>query len=61
MTGQYDWNEGSINKFKLALNAPIIEGKVAMRFAAIWDKNQGYYTNSKPAGEFPGPTTFNPA
>ena len=46
MAGQYDWNEGSINKFKLALNAPIIEGKVAMRVAAIWDKSQGFYTNS---------------
>ncbi len=61
MAGQYDWNEGSINKFKIALNAPIIEGKVAMRIAAIWDKNQGYYTNSKPAGEFPGPFFFQSA
>ena len=61
MAGQYDWNEGSINKFKLALNAPIIEGKVAMRVAAIWDKSQGFYTNSKPAGDFPGPIVLNPA
>ena len=60
MAGQYDWNEGSINKFKLALNAPIIEGKVAMRVAAIWDKSQGFYTNSKPAGDFPGPIVLNP-
>jgi iron complex outermembrane receptor protein len=58
--GQYDWNEGSKNKFKLALNVPIVEGKLAMRVAAIWDKDQGYFTNSKPAGEFPGPTVFNP-
>ena len=52
LVGQYDWNEGSINKFKLALNAPIVEGKLAMRVAAIWDKSQGFYTNSKPAGVF---------
>ena len=61
MAGQYDWNEGSINKFKLALNAPIVEGKVALRVAAIWDKSQGFYTNSKPAGDFPGPIVLNPA
>ena len=60
LVGQYDWNEGSINKFKLALNVPIVEGKLAMRVAAIWDKDQGFYTNSKPAGNFPGPTFFNP-
>ena len=58
MAGQYDWNEGSINKFKLALNAPIVEGKVAMRIAAIWDKSQGFYTNSKPAGDFPTGIVF---
>ena len=58
--GQYDWNEGSINKFKLAVNAPVIEDRVAVRFAAIWDKNQGYFTNSKPAGEFPTKSVFNP-
>ena len=52
LAGQYDWNEGSINKFKLALNVPIVEGKLAMRIAAIWDKNQGFYTNSKPAGVY---------
>ena len=23
-----------------------------MRIAAIWDKNQGFYTNSKPAGVY---------
>ena len=58
--GQYDWNEGSVNKFKLALNVPIIEGKIAMRIAAIWDKSQGFYQNSKPAGDYPGPTVINP-
>ncbi|GIS06149.1 MAG: hypothetical protein CM15mP109_09050 [Candidatus Dadabacteria bacterium] len=31
LQGQYDWNEGSINKFKLALNVPIVEGKLAMK------------------------------
>ena len=60
LQGQYDWNEGSINKFKLALNVPIVEGKLAMRIAAIWDKDQGFYRNSKPASDFPGPTFFNP-
>ncbi len=58
--GQYDWNEGSKNKFKLAVNLPIVEGKLAMRVAAIWDKDQGYFTNSKPAGEFPTRSDFNP-
>ena len=58
--GQYDWNDGSKNKFKFAANLPIVEGKLAMRIAAIWDKSQGFFTNSKPAGEFPGPTVFNP-
>ena len=58
--GQYDWNEGSKNKFKLAVNLPIVEGKLAMRVAAIWDKDQGYFTNSKPAGEFPTKSVFNP-
>jgi len=52
LAGQYDWNEGSKNKFKLGVNMPIIAGKVAMRIAAIWDKNQGYYQNSKPAGVY---------
>ena len=60
LQGQYDWNEGSINKFKLALNVPIVEGKLAMRIAAIWDKDQGFYRNSKPASDFPGPTFCNP-
>ena len=52
LVGQYDWNEGSKNKFKLGVNVPIIAGKIAMRVAAIWDKNQGYYQNSKPSGVY---------
>ena len=59
--GQYDWNEGSITKYKFAVNLPVIENKVAMRIAAIWDKSQGFYQNSKPASDFPGPTILNPA
>jgi len=59
--GQYDWNEGSINKYKFAVNVPIVENGLAMRVAAIWDKSQGFYTNSKPASDFPGPTILNPA
>ena len=31
-----------------------------MRIAAIWDKSQGFYQNSKPAGDYPGPPFFNP-
>jgi iron complex outermembrane receptor protein len=38
--GQYDWNEGSKNKFKLALNVPIVEGKLAMRVALFGIKTK---------------------
>jgi iron complex outermembrane receptor protein len=50
--GQYD-NDGDIWKTKVALNIPLIEDTLAFRFAGIYDKTDGYYTNDKDTATFP--------
>lgn len=47
--GQFDSNDGMIEKVNVALNIPLGD-KLAMRIAAISDKNDGPYTNSKVNG-----------
>ncbi len=50
--GQYD-RDGStsdITKFSAGIDIPIIEGVLGFRFAGMYDANEGYYKNNKPAG-----------
>ncbi len=51
--GQYDSNDGNIAKAKVALNIPLIDDTLALRFAVIKDTSDGYYTNDKDTATFP--------
>lgn len=51
--GAYDVNGGKLASGKLALNIPVVEDKLAFRLSAIYDYDDGYYRNSKPASGFP--------
>lgn len=37
---------------RVGVNVPVVPGKLAMRFAAIYDYSDGYYTNNKRTGNF---------
>ncbi len=47
--GQFSSNSSNFYKVKFALNVPISD-TLAMRFAVIKDKSDGFYTNDKPPG-----------
>ncbi len=47
--GQFDSNDGAIEKLNVAVNIPLGD-KLAVRIAAISDRNDGPYTNSKVSG-----------
>ena len=40
-------------KVKAAFDVPLIPGELAFRFAGVYDSGKGFYTNSKPASDFP--------
>ncbi len=49
--GQFDGDDGpdsaDILKYRAGINVPLIEDKLAIRATAIWDEDDGYYTNDK--------------
>ncbi|MCC5886779.1 MAG: TonB-dependent receptor [Gammaproteobacteria bacterium] len=56
--GRYDVNGGSINKIRGALNIPMIDDMLAARVSLIYDREDGYYRNGKPASSFPDVVPF---
>lgn len=50
--GSFDGG-GEIGKFKSAINIPLIDDKLAIRFALIYDYNEGFYKNDKDTATFP--------
>ncbi len=67
--GKFDGDDGAeadITKYRGAINVPLLENTLAMRAVAIWDEDEGYYTNDKatanPLGGIPLPPGLdNPA
>ena len=51
--GMFDSNNGKIGKSKIAINVPIVEDKLAIRMTAIYDYDDGYYSNTKNASGWP--------
>jgi iron complex outermembrane receptor protein len=51
--GMFDSNNGKIAKGKVAINVPVVEDKLAVRLTAIYDYDDGYYSNTKDASSFP--------
>lgn len=52
--GQFNGSDGpksDIEKYRFALNVPIIDDTLSVRLAAIWDEDEGYYTNDKATGD----------
>ncbi len=48
--GEFNGDDGAksdIEKYNVALNIPLVEDKFAIRAVAIWDEDDGYYTNDK--------------
>ena len=49
--GQFDGDDGpddsAIKKYRGGVNIPLIEDKLALRATAIWDEDDGYYSNDK--------------
>ena len=43
----------SIQKYRAAVNIPIIDEKLAVRFSGILDRDEGYYRNNKDTSTFP--------
>jgi iron complex outermembrane receptor protein len=57
--GKFDSRRGGmIGKGNLALNIPVVEDKLAIRMTALYDYDDGYYTNGKPASNFPNVVPF---
>ncbi|MEN3953554.1 TonB-dependent receptor [Iodidimonas sp. SYSU 1G8] len=52
-TGFYSVNGAKLASGKVAINVPIVEDKLAIRMSAIYDYDDGYYRNNKPASGFP--------
>ncbi|MFK7914690.1 MAG: TonB-dependent receptor [Pseudomonadales bacterium] len=52
--GYFDGDDGpdraDISKYRAAINVPLIEDKLSFRGMAIWDEDDGYYTNNKNTG-----------
>ncbi|MBI1181219.1 MAG: TonB-dependent receptor [Alphaproteobacteria bacterium] len=44
---------GVIGKGRMALNLPIVQDKLAFRITALYDYDDGYFRNDKPASGFP--------
>ena len=52
--GKFDSKGGGmIAKGHMALNIPVVEDKLAIRMTALYDYDDGYFTNGKPASNFP--------
>ncbi len=52
--GKFDSKGGGmIGKGNLAINIPVVEDKLAIRMTALYDYDDGYFTNGKPASNFP--------
>lgn len=55
--GTFDGRDGpddsTIQKFNAAFNVPLIEDKLALRAVAIWDEDDGFYTNDKATATWP--------
>ncbi len=51
--GMFDSNNGKIGKSKIAVNVPVVEDKLAIRMTAIYDYDDGYYSNTKNASGWP--------
>lgn len=51
--GMFTVNNGAIARGKLAINVPLAEDKLSMRLAFMYDYDDGYYRNDKPASGFP--------
>jgi iron complex outermembrane receptor protein len=49
-----DGETGDIGKVRLAFNLPLIDDTLAIRAAAVYDYDDGYYTNDKDTATFPG-------
>lgn len=56
--GKFDSNGGKIMKGKMALNVPLVQDKLAMRIAAIYDYDDGAFRNDKVASNFPNMPIF---
>jgi iron complex outermembrane recepter protein len=55
--GMFNGSDGpsnsSITKHSVALNIPLIADTLSMRLTGIWDKDDGFYQNSKDTATFP--------
>jgi iron complex outermembrane receptor protein len=52
--GKFDSKGGGmIAKGHLAVNIPVVQDKLAIRATALYDYDDGYFTNGKPASNFP--------
>ena len=52
--GKFDNKQGGmIGKGRMALNIPVVEDKLAIRVTALYDYDDGYFRNDKPASGFP--------
>jgi len=56
--GMFDSNNGKIGKGKVAVNVPVVEDKLAIRMTAIYDYDDGYYSNTKDASGWPNNVPF---
>ena len=56
--GMFDSNHGKIGKSKIAVNVPVVEDKLAIRMTAIYDYDDGYYSNTKNASGWPNKVPF---
>ncbi|MCC5888633.1 MAG: TonB-dependent receptor [Gammaproteobacteria bacterium] len=46
--------DSDIFKFRSAINVPLIEDQLALRFTALYDYDEGFYRNNKDTATFPG-------
>jgi iron complex outermembrane receptor protein len=54
--GSFDGDDGpdsDITKYNVALNVPLIPDQLAVRAVAIWDEDDGYYSNDKATATWP--------
>ncbi|MFN3233285.1 MAG: TonB-dependent receptor [Alphaproteobacteria bacterium] len=45
--------KGMIGKGRVAVNVPVVEDKLAIRVTGLYDYDDGYYRNDRPASAFP--------
>lgn len=52
--GKFDaGSKGMIGKGRVAVNVPVVEDKLAFRITGLYDYDDGYYRNNRPANNFP--------